>query len=126
MPMRLCSALVLTLLATLAAGVRAFGVSDDAGTLDRRYQRVAVVINATDESQTLTVAELARRRLELHPIQKESEDRSVRGAKFKASAGTFTVPARTAAVFVESRKGHDGNGDADEDGDHQGDDRHRD
>jgi pullulanase len=99
-------------------GLIAFSISDDGGTLDEDYRRVAVVLNATDESQTLTVAELARRHLKLHPIQRNSEDWFVRRSKFKSEGGTFTVPARTAAVFVESRKGHDGHGhDDDDDGD---------
>ena len=80
-----------------------------------------VVINATDETQTLTVAELARQRLELHPVQEKSDDRTVRRARFKESTGTFTVPARTAAVFVVRRGGRDRDGnddDHDDDGDH--------
>jgi pullulanase len=96
-------------------GVIAFSLSDDAGTVDEDYRRVAVVLNATDESQTLTVAELARHKLKLHPIQRESEDRTVRGATFSSSTGTFRVPARTAAVFVERRKGHNGRDDEDDD-----------
>jgi pullulanase-type alpha-1,6-glucosidase len=98
-------------------GVIAFSVADEAGTLDEDYRRVAVVLNATGETQTLTVPELARRKLKLHPIQKESEDRTVRGAKFKSETGRFTVPARTAAVFVEDRKGGHGHDDDDDDDD---------
>jgi pullulanase-type alpha-1,6-glucosidase len=86
-------------------GVLALSLADDAGTVDRRYERVAVVINATDERQTLTVADLAGRRLVLHPIQQSSDDRIVRGATFQPSTGTFEVPARTAAVFVTRRLG---------------------
>jgi hypothetical protein len=46
------------------------------------------------------VASLAGRRYTLHPIQARSGDAIVRGSTYAAPSGTFTVPARTVAVFV--------------------------
>jgi hypothetical protein len=37
----------------------------------------------------------------LHPIQAISGDPVVRTSKFQWATGTFTVPARTTAVFVQ-------------------------
>ena len=37
----------------------------------------------------------------LHPVQAFSQDPVVRSAKFQKSTGTFTIPARTTAVFIE-------------------------
>jgi pullulanase len=39
----------------------------------------------------------------LHPVQANGSDDVVKGAAFDSAAGLFTVPARTTAVFVESR-----------------------
>ncbi len=37
----------------------------------------------------------------LHPVQALSQDPVVRTSKFQSSTGTFTIPARTTAVFIE-------------------------
>lgn len=47
------------------------------------------------------MASLAGTQLALHPILASSYDPVVRGASFNSSNGTFTVPARTTAVFVQ-------------------------
>ncbi len=39
-------------------------------------------------------------KLQLHPVQAISSDPVVRTSKFQGSTGTFTVPARTTAVFI--------------------------
>ena len=36
----------------------------------------------------------------LHPVQAVSHDQVVRTSKFNGLTGTFTVPARTTAVFI--------------------------
>jgi hypothetical protein len=77
---------------------------DDDDDGDHSSELVVVLINAAPETQSLTVPELARRRLRLHPIQSGSADPIVRSARFQKSSGTFTVPGRTAAVFVDSRR----------------------
>jgi pullulanase len=84
-------------------GVIAFGLSDDDGSLDARFSLVVVVLNATPQPQTLSVPEVAGRALRLHPLQTESADLVVRTAAFDPATGSFTVPDRTAAVFVAAR-----------------------
>ena len=73
------------------------GMSD----LDNQYERMVVLINANDEEQTFTAAELAGKKLALHPVLRTSVDRVVRMSRFTRNSGVFTIPARTAAVFVE-------------------------
>ncbi|MEU4240538.1 pullulanase-type alpha-1,6-glucosidase [Actinoplanes sp. NPDC026619] len=73
----------------------------DGRGLDRNYRSVTVVFNATSAATNQTVAALAGKQVSLHPIQRASADPVVRTASFARSTGTFTVPARTVAVFVE-------------------------
>jgi pullulanase-type alpha-1,6-glucosidase len=74
---------------------------DGLADLDDRYDGVHVLFNATDEAVSYTDASLAGAALVLHPVLAGSADPVVRTAGFDAAGGTFTVPARTAAVFVE-------------------------
>jgi pullulanase-type alpha-1,6-glucosidase len=60
-----------------------------------------VLVNATPQSQTFTDAAFKKEPLFLHPVQAVSQDPVVRTSKFKSNTGTFTVPPRTTAVFVE-------------------------
>ncbi|MCO5190486.1 MAG: pullulanase-type alpha-1,6-glucosidase [Anaerolineae bacterium] len=60
---------------------------------------VIVLFNGTNEQQAFTIDERADSAMQLHPIQQESADERVRSAGF--DSGTFTVPARTTAVFIE-------------------------
>ncbi len=69
------------------------------GDLDPARERVVVVFNATDAAQSYTVEQLADAGLRLSPVQAGGSDPVVKGATF--ADGTFTVPARTTAVFEE-------------------------
>ncbi|HEU5136213.1 MAG TPA: pullulanase-type alpha-1,6-glucosidase [Steroidobacteraceae bacterium] len=60
-----------------------------------------VLVNATPTVQTFTDTAFRKQPLLLHPIQAISQDPVVRTSKFRSSTGTFTIPARTTAVFVE-------------------------
>ncbi|HET7811428.1 MAG TPA: pullulanase-type alpha-1,6-glucosidase [Steroidobacteraceae bacterium] len=62
--------------------------------------QAVVIINATPQAQVFSDAAFRGQKLLLHPIQALSSDPVVRTAKFQGSTGTFTVPARTTAVFV--------------------------
>jgi pullulanase-type alpha-1,6-glucosidase len=73
------------------------------------YRQIVVLLNATGQMQTFSAADLAGAGLRLHPIQETSYDPVVRTASFDQVTGTFAVPARTTAVFVEP-----GDGDEDE------------
>ena len=65
------------------------------------YRSVTVVINATPDSRKQTVASLAGTTERLHPVQANGADPVVRQSAFDPASGTFTVPARTVAVFVQ-------------------------
>jgi len=62
------------------------------------FGEIVVVFNATSEEQTVQVVDVKDLPFELHPIQAASNDAVVKSARF--DQGTFTVPARTTAVFV--------------------------
>ncbi|SNY75097.1 pullulanase-type alpha-1,6-glucosidase [Paractinoplanes atraurantiacus] len=75
----------------------------DGRGLDPRWKSVTVVFNGTSAATTQTVPALKGKTVALHPVQRSSADPLVRTAAFVSSTGTFTVPARTTAVFVQSR-----------------------
>jgi pullulanase-type alpha-1,6-glucosidase len=82
-------------------GVITMAIDDRRGRdLDRSLEGVVVVFNASDTPTSQTVAALAGRRYALHPVQARGGDPTVRRATYRAATGTFTVPARTVAVFV--------------------------
>jgi hypothetical protein len=98
-------------------GLIAFGLTDDEHARESElsphhggddghdgFTLVFVLLNAAPGTETLVVSELAGRRLRLHPVQASSADPIVRNARFHRSSGTFTVPGRTAAVFVASER----------------------
>jgi hypothetical protein len=62
--------------------------------------QAVVLVNATPQKQTFSDAAFKRQPLILHPVQALSHDPVVRTSRFQAQTGTFTVPARTTAVFV--------------------------
>ncbi|MFJ6213793.1 pullulanase-type alpha-1,6-glucosidase [Streptomyces sp. NPDC092296] len=62
---------------------------------------ITVVFNATPDTRRQTVAALKGTRQALHPVQAGGSDPVVRTSTFDAAGGTFTVPARTVAVFVQ-------------------------
>jgi pullulanase/glycogen debranching enzyme len=85
-------------------GLIVMTLADDltgAPDLDKHYERLVVLINANDEAQTFTPVDLAGKKLALHPLQRASVDPVVKTAAFDSLSGAFTVPGRTAAVFVE-------------------------
>jgi pullulanase-type alpha-1,6-glucosidase len=69
--------------------------------LDRELESIVVLINANDEAQSFTAQVLAGKKLILHRVQRTSVDPVVRRSRFNRTSGTFTIPARTTAVFVE-------------------------
>ncbi|GAB7193556.1 hypothetical protein NUM3379_42660 [Kineococcus sp. NUM-3379] len=82
-------------------GVVVLRIDDTSGAdADRALDGVVVVFNASDEPTTQAVPATAGERWSLHPVQAGGGDPVVRGARHDAVAGTFTVPARTTAVFV--------------------------
>ena len=68
---------------------------------DNAFQNVVVLVNANKVAQGYSVAALAGHALQLHPQQAGGSDAVVKQSRYAAATATFTVPARTVAVFVE-------------------------
>ena len=82
-------------------GVITMTLDDGDGTdLDPGSEGIVVVFNATPGPQTQTVAALADEDYGLHPVQAGGADAVVKAATYDPVTGTFTVPARTVAVFT--------------------------
>ena len=78
-------------------------ISDKVGAkLDPNLKSVVVFFNVDKAPKTITLPDYAGIRLELHPILKHSlADSVVKQARYYASTGTFSIPPRTTAVFLE-------------------------
>ncbi|MGW3114050.1 pullulanase-type alpha-1,6-glucosidase [Streptomyces sp. NPDC001091] len=76
------------------------GKDETAGVITMRLGDLVVVFNATPERQEQRVAALAGTDYRLHPVQASGTDEVVKSASYQAGSGTFTVPARTVAVFT--------------------------
>ncbi|MFE8937526.1 pullulanase-type alpha-1,6-glucosidase [Streptomyces sp. NPDC007872] len=75
------------------------GRDETPGVITMRLGDLVVVLNATPEKQTQEVTDLAGRSHRLHPVQAKGSDAVVKTAAYAKDSGTFTVPARTVAVF---------------------------
>ncbi|MFP3990900.1 pullulanase-type alpha-1,6-glucosidase [Streptomyces sp. E11-3] len=76
------------------------GKDETPGVITQQVGDLVVVFNATPEKQTQKVADLAGTGYSLHPVQADGSDSTVKSASYEATSGTFTVPARTVAVFT--------------------------
>lgn len=76
------------------------GRDETPGVITMRLGDLVVVFNATPERQKQTVPALAGKGHALHPVQAGGADATVRTAAYDTASGTFTVPARTVAVFT--------------------------
>ncbi len=82
-------------------GLIVMSISDTVGEdLDPNYEQIVVLFNASPQAQSFTIADFAGMDFQLHPVQANSSDPVVRTASFDPQSGAFTVPGRTAAVFV--------------------------
>jgi pullulanase len=85
-------------------GLIVYSISDQVvPQLDPRYRSVVVVSNATKSPVSYVVADYQGHLLSLHPVQIDGADPVVKTATFSRETGSFTVPARTIAVFVERK-----------------------
>ena len=73
------------------------GITD----LDKKYKSVVIVYNTTAKAVSYNVKALKSATFILNPVQAKSVDSVVKTSKFKA--GTFTVPALTVAVFMQTK-----------------------
>ncbi|MFG2720366.1 pullulanase-type alpha-1,6-glucosidase [Streptomyces sp. NPDC048416] len=77
------------------------GAGETPGVITMRLGPLVVVFNATPRSQTQQVTALAGTGYALHPRQAAGGDPVVRTATYDQGSGSFTVPARTVAVFKQ-------------------------
>ncbi|MFZ9738739.1 MAG: pullulanase-type alpha-1,6-glucosidase [Prochlorotrichaceae cyanobacterium] len=83
-------------------GLIILSIDDTKGhKVDDHYDQVLVFFNADKFPKDISINEFAGESFELHPIQAQSYDEFVQQAKFDPASGTFTIPYRTAAVFVK-------------------------
>ncbi len=84
-------------------GLVVYSISDSLGSVDHQHAMVVVLINARPDTVTYPLTVFPCQGLVLHPMQRQSSDPVVRTASFTGSTCSFTVPGRTAAVFVTIR-----------------------
>ena len=83
-------------------GVITMRIDDTKGRdFDSRLKGVVVVFNAGTTTTTQTVSSTAGRRFALHPVQGHGGDAVVQKSTYNYRTGSFTVSARTVAVFVQ-------------------------
>ena len=83
-----------------APGVVVMHINDSVGPdVDKDLSGLVVVFNAADEAVTQAVAGTTGTAYSLHPVQASGIDPVVRTATHNPATGSFTVPARTVAVF---------------------------
>ncbi|WP_430382483.1 pullulanase-type alpha-1,6-glucosidase [Streptomyces sp. P10-4] len=78
------------------------GKDETPGVITMTLGDLVVVFNATPERQEQRIPALAGERYRLHPVQAAGADEVVKTAAYAAGPGTFTVPARTVAVFTRA------------------------
>ena len=87
-------------------GLIVMGISDAVGAdLDSNTEYIFVLFNANKVAQTFTIAEMAgvaANAVTLHPVLQSSNDAIVQTSSFDLNTGTFSVPARTTAVFLST------------------------
>ncbi|WP_030314235.1 pullulanase-type alpha-1,6-glucosidase [Streptomyces flavochromogenes] len=76
------------------------GREETPGVITMRLGDLVVVFNASTRQQTQQVSGLAGTPYALHPVQANGSDTVVKASSYEPGSGTFTVPARTVAVFT--------------------------
>ncbi|WP_443043753.1 pullulanase-type alpha-1,6-glucosidase [Streptomyces sp. GS7] len=75
------------------------GTDETPGVITMRLANLVIVFNATPHRQSQTLPGLTGRPYALHPLQSHGADPVAATASYAPASGTFTVPARTVAVF---------------------------
>jgi len=88
-------------------GLIVMALSDNEGSVDRVHERIVVLFNATVSEQVFEVPELYGFNFELHEVQQASFDPVVQASSWEGDLTTFSVPARTTAVFLATRSAED-------------------
>ncbi|MFD9245607.1 pullulanase-type alpha-1,6-glucosidase [Streptomyces sp. NPDC059556] len=76
------------------------GPEETPGVITMRLGDLVVVLNASPRQQTQRIPGLAGTPYALHPVQANGSDSVVKTSSYAPGSGTFTVPARTVAVFT--------------------------
>ena len=75
---------------------------DGRGYPGANFQSVVVLFNVDKTSRSVVIPELKSLALALHPVQRDSSAESiVKASTYSKDSGTFVIPARSTAVFVE-------------------------
>ncbi|MDQ6937346.1 MAG: pullulanase-type alpha-1,6-glucosidase [Actinomycetota bacterium] len=83
-------------------GVIVERIDDTVGpNVDPALRGMVIVFNASPQATAQTIAAARGQRYRLNPVQASSTDPVVKTSTFNRSAGTFTTPGRTVAVFVQ-------------------------
>ena len=75
---------------------------DGAGYAGAGFREILYAINVSPEVQTLVLPEETRKAYVLHPVQRAADatDTRPREARYDPASGRFTIPPRTAVVYV--------------------------
>jgi len=97
------------------AGLIAMSI-DGRGYPGAKYKSVTTFFNVDKVAKTVSIAELAGRKLSVHKLQrKASADPLAQTASYNSANGSFLIPPRSTIVFVESAgafgPGNSGNND---------------
>jgi pullulanase len=84
-------------------GMIVMTLSDHDGSVDREREKITVLFNATDDPQLYFAPSLGGYDFALHEVQQASSDPVVTASAWNSVTSTFSVPARTSAVFVAKR-----------------------
>jgi hypothetical protein len=76
------------------------GHLDGAGLADAKYREAIYLINVGTSAQSVSLPAQAGKSYVLHPVLRDGVDARARQARFEPRDGRFTVPARTAVVFI--------------------------
>ncbi len=76
---------------------------DGAGYAGAGFAALTYFINVDKVERTVTAEDAKGRKVRLHPVHAAAgaADKRAASARFDAASGAFTIPARTAVVFVE-------------------------
>jgi pullulanase/glycogen debranching enzyme len=73
---------------------------DGTGYAGANFSKLAYFINVDKTAQSVTIAAGQKAAFILHPAHLAGADATVKTATYNATTGTFSIPARTAVVFV--------------------------
>lgn len=85
-------------------GIIAMNLNDTAANIDPNAEDILIIFNANTSSKAIKLTGLKGVDFALHPIQAASTDAVVKQSAVDNATGIFTVPARTTAVFVATKK----------------------